>query len=90
MLLQAQKDAEIAAATAKGKGDAAREEAKGQADAVRIRGEAEANYNQKVSASLTPILIQQMYYTKWNGQLPQYMMGSGVTPLIQIPSAPSR
>jgi regulator of protease activity HflC (stomatin/prohibitin superfamily) len=87
MLIQAQKDAEIAAATAKGKGDAAREEAKGVADALRIRGEAEANYNNKVSSSLTSILIQKMYYEKWDGQLPQYFFGGGgATPLIQIPS----
>ncbi len=87
MLIQAQKDAEIAAATAKGKGDAAREEAKGVADALKIKGEAEANYNQKVSASLTAVLIQKMYYDKWNGELPQYFFGGGgVTPLIQIPS----
>lgn len=87
MLIQAQKDAEIMAANAKGKGDAAREEAKGVADALRIRGEAESNYNQKVSASLTPILIQQLYYKSWDGHLPQYFFGGGgVTPLIQIPS----
>ncbi|MDP1629270.1 MAG: prohibitin family protein, partial [bacterium] len=49
MLIQAQKDAEIMAASAKGKGDAAREEAKGVADALKIKGEAENNYNQKVS-----------------------------------------
>jgi len=87
MLIQAQKDAEIMAANAKGKGDAAREEAKGVADALKIKGEAENNYNQKVSASLTPILIQQLYYKSWDGHLPQYYFGGGgVTPLIQIPS----
>ncbi|MDP1629726.1 MAG: hypothetical protein Q8L57_03850, partial [bacterium] len=87
MLIQAQKDAEIMAASAKGKGDAAREEAKGVADALKIKGEAENNYNQKVSSSLTSILIQKMYYDKWNGELPQYFFGGGgVTPLIQIPT----
>ncbi len=87
MLIQAQKDAEIMAANAKGKGDAAREEAKGVADALKIKGEAEANYNQKVSSSLTSILIQKMYYDRWNGELPQYFFGGGgVTPLIQIPT----
>lgn len=74
-LIQAQRQAEIAAATAKGLGDAAREEAKGQADATRLRGEAETNYNTKVAASLTPALIKQQYLMKWDGKLPVYMLG---------------
>jgi regulator of protease activity HflC (stomatin/prohibitin superfamily) len=83
-LIQAQRQAEIAAAEAKGKGDAAREEAKGVAEALRIKGEAEAAYNAKVAASLTPALIQQQYLARWNGQLPQYSLGNAV-PFIQIP-----
>jgi len=88
-LIQAQRQAEIAAATAKGKGDAAREEAKGVAEALRIKGEAEAAYNAKVAASLTQTLIQQQYLARWDGKLPQFMMGAGATPLIQIPLPPS-
>ena len=88
-LIQAQRQAEIAAATAKGKGDAAREEAKGVAEALRIKGEAEAAYNAKVAASLTQTLIQQQYLARWDGKLPQFMMGAGAPPLIQIPLPPS-
>ena len=88
-LIQAQRQAEIAAATAKGKGDAAREEAKGVAEALRIKGEAEAAYNAKVAASLTPVLIQQQYLARWDGRLPQYSLGSGAVPLIQIPGSGS-
>ena len=84
-LIQAQRQAEIVAAEAKGKGDAALAEAKGVADALRVRGEAEATYNQKVSASLTPVLIQQQYLGKWDGKLPQYSFGSGATPLVSLP-----
>ena len=84
-LIQAQRQAEIVAAEAKGKGDAALAEAKGVADALRVRGEAEATYNQKVSASLTPVLIQQQYLGKWDGRLPQYSFGSGATPLVSLP-----
>lgn len=76
-LVQAQRQAEIAAAQAKGQGDAAREKAKGEGEATRIRADAEATYNQKVSASLTPTLIQQRYLEKWDGKLPQFSMGSG-------------
>jgi hypothetical protein len=51
--------------TAQGKGDAALAEARGVADALRIKGEAEAAYNAKVAASLTPVLIQQPYLVWW-------------------------
>ena len=86
-LVQAQRQAEIAAATAKGKGDAAREEARGVADALRLKGDAEAAYNARVAASLTPVLIQQQYLARWDGRLPQYTIGSsGAVPFIQIPT----
>ncbi len=87
-LIQAQRQAEIAAAQAKGKGDSAREEAKGVADALRIKGEAEAAYNAKVAASLTPVLIQQQYLARWDGRLPQYSLGGNVVPFLQVPGAP--
>jgi regulator of protease activity HflC (stomatin/prohibitin superfamily) len=86
-LIQAQRQAEIVAAQAKGKGDAAREEARGVAEATRIKGEAEAAYNAKVSASLSPILIQQQYLTRWDGKLPQYSLGGTVVPFLQMPGA---
>ena len=85
-LIQAQRQAEIVAAQAKGKGDAALAEAKGVADALRVKGEAEAAYNAKVAGSLTPVLIQQQYLARWDGRLPQYNLGGGVSPLIQLPS----
>lgn len=87
-LIQAQRQAEIVAAQAKGKGDGAREEAKGVADALRTKGEAEATYNAKVSASLTPVLIQQQYLARWDGRLPQYSLGGNVVPFLQIPGSP--
>jgi len=77
-LIQAQRQAEIVAA-----------QAKGVADALRIKGEAEANYNGRVSSSLTPVLIQQQYLARWDGRLPQYSLGSSVVPFIQIPGAPA-
>jgi regulator of protease activity HflC (stomatin/prohibitin superfamily) len=84
-LVQAQRQAEIAAAEAKGKGDAAREEARGVAEALRLRGEAEATYNARVAASLTPALIQQQYLTRWDGRLPQYTIGGSAVPFVQLP-----
>ena len=77
-LIQAQRQAEIVAA-----------QAKGVADALRIKGEAEAHYNGRVSSSLTPVLIQQQYLSRWDGRLPQYSLGGSVVPFIQIPGAPT-
>ena len=89
-LTQAQRQAELGAATAKGKGDAARAQAEGEADALRTKGEAEATYNAKVAASLTPALIQQQYLGRWNGQLPQYMLGADNSVLLQLPGGASK
>jgi prohibitin 2 len=88
-LIQAQRQAEIAAAVAKGKGDAAREEARGVAEALRLKGEAEAAYNLKVASSLTPVLIQQQYLARWDGRLPQYTIGGNAVPFVQMPAPPA-
>lgn len=84
-LIQAQRQAEIVAAKAKGEADQARESAKGEADALRFKGQAQAEYNRQVAASLTPVLIQREYLAKWNGTLPQYMLGGGASVLIGLP-----
>ena len=88
-LIQAQRQAEIVAAEAKGKGDAALAEARGVADALRLKGEAEATYNARVSASLSPVLIQQQYLARWDGRLPQYSFGGNAVPFVQVPGAPA-
>jgi regulator of protease activity HflC (stomatin/prohibitin superfamily) len=87
-LIQAQRQAEIVAAEAKGKGDAALAEARGVADALRLKGDAEATYNARVAASLTPVLIQQQYLARWDGRLPQYSFGGNAVPFVQVPGAP--
>ncbi|MBI2525423.1 MAG: hypothetical protein HYV93_05530 [Candidatus Rokubacteria bacterium] len=38
-----------------------------------------------MAASLTPVLIQQQDLARWDGRLPQYMLGGNASPLIQIP-----
>ena len=86
-LIQAQRQAEIVAAEAKGKGDAALAEARGVADALRLKGEAEATYNARVSASLSSVLIQQQYLARWDGRLPQYSFGGNAVPFVQVPGA---
>jgi regulator of protease activity HflC (stomatin/prohibitin superfamily) len=47
-------------------------EAQGVADALKIKGDAEAEYNRKIAASLSTTLIQQQMLDKWNGVLPTY------------------
>ncbi len=102
-VLQAQREADKVAATAKGAADGAREAARGAADAtrataqaeadsLRLKGQAQAEYNTRVSASLTPTLIEQQRIAAWRAggsQVPQFVTGSGSPGfLMQIP-APS-
>lgn len=47
-------------------------EAQGVADALKIKGDAEAEYNRKISASLSQTLVQQQMIAKWDGSLPTY------------------
>ena len=85
-LQQAKMQAEIVQAAAKGDADAAREAAKGAADALVIKGNSEAVYNTKVSASITEILLRQQYLNTWDGALPTYMAGdaSGLLPMLNV------
>jgi regulator of protease activity HflC (stomatin/prohibitin superfamily) len=75
-LQQAQKQAQIVAAAADG-----------EAQALKIKGAAEADYNAKVSSSLSPRLLQQLYLQKWDGHLPRFVnggSGNGGGMLFQI------
>ena len=46
--------------------------ATGEAQALKIKGDAEAEYNRKIAASLSPLIVQQMMLDKWDGKLPVY------------------
>ena len=86
---QAKREAESKVARVRGEGAALQARAEGEAAALRLRAAAEAEYNSKVTQSLTPTLIQQQYLAKWDGKLPQFVTGSGGNLLMQIP-APGR
>lgn len=58
-------------------------EAAGEARAKMIRAEAEADANREVAQSLTRELIQYERAKMWNGELPQFMGGSGTNFLLQ-------
>lgn len=51
--------------------------AEGKAKALKIEADAEAYYNERVSRSLTPVLVQQYAIEKWNGIVPVISGGSG-------------
>lgn len=86
-VIQAQRDAEVVAAKAKGDADAAREAARGEADALRFKGQAQAEYNDRVAKSLSPILVQQQWIDAWRAggsQVPTVDGGAGGF-LFQLP-----
>ena len=58
--------------------------AEAEAQAILIAAQAQAEANKLLSDSLNDRLLEQMYYEKWNGELP-YIYGSDTTPIIQIP-----
>jgi prohibitin 2 len=83
---QAKREAESKVARERGEGAALQARAEGEAAALRLRAAAEAEYNAKVTQSLTATLIQQQYLSKWDGKLPQFVTGSGSNLLMQIPT----
>jgi regulator of protease activity HflC (stomatin/prohibitin superfamily) len=54
--------------------------AQGDAEALRVKGDAEAEYNRKISASLSNLIIQQEMIKRWDGKTPVFM-GAGNTML---------
>lgn len=47
-------------------------QAEGAAQALKIKGDAEAEYNRKIAASLSALIVQQNFVEKWDGKLPTY------------------
>lgn len=50
--------------------------ARAEAEALRIAAEAEAEANKKIAESLTPEILNKMYYDAWDGKLPT-VIGDG-------------
>ena len=67
------------------KNDAALAKAEADAKAMIMAAEAQAKANELLTESLTPELLEKMYYEKWNGELPYIYGGDGMTPVIQVP-----
>jgi hypothetical protein len=67
------------------KNEAAIAKAQSEAEAVIIAAEAQAKANETLAKSITDAILEQMYYEKWDGKLPNvYGADGGV--LIQTPN----
>ena len=67
------------------KNEAAIAKAQAEAEAVIIAAEAQAKANDTLAKSITDAILEQMYYEKWDGKLPNvYGADGGV--LIQTPN----
>ena len=58
--------------------------ANGNAQAMLTNAKAEAEANQLKQRTLTPVLIQQQWIEKWNGKLPETMLGDKTNAMIGI------
>lgn len=58
--------------------------AEGDARALKIKADAEAYYNRTISASLSPLIVQEDWIEKWDGKLPSVQGGENMMPIINI------
>ena len=58
--------------------------AQAEAEAMIMKAEAEAEANELLAQSITPALLEKMYYEKWNGVLPT-VYGDSANPIVQVP-----
>lgn len=92
-LEQTKIEAEQVAAKAKGDADARRAQAEGEAQAILVEAQAKAKAQELQRASLTPELLElrriEMWNSKWDGSVPQYIVGGnggGFGMLLQAPT----
>jgi regulator of protease activity HflC (stomatin/prohibitin superfamily) len=66
--------------------------AQATANKTVLEGEAQAKAIEAINKQLaqSPQYIQLKYAEQWDGQLPQYMLGGGTLPLINIPTNTTR
>jgi regulator of protease activity HflC (stomatin/prohibitin superfamily) len=58
--------------------------ARGNAEATKIKADAEAYYNRTIAASLSPLIVQEDWIEKWDGQLPSTMAGNSNGMMMMI------
>lgn len=76
--LKAENEVKEAEANAK----IAKAKALGDAEAMKIKADAEAYYNRTISASLSPLIVQEDWIEKWNGVLPTTTTGNNASLMI--------
>lgn len=81
-LAQAKVRAEQDRVEAEGRAAAVKAQAAGEAQAILIRAEAQTTANRQLASSLTPELIRYQQLQRWDGRLPVFQGGAGMTPLI--------
>ncbi|MEE2644877.1 MAG: SPFH domain-containing protein [Myxococcota bacterium] len=91
----AEADRDAARARADGQAYRLLKEAEAEATAIRARGEAEATALEKINAALenNPYLSDYIRAKRWNGQLPQTMLGGSeqlLFPLSGLPQQPPK
>lgn len=57
--------------------------AKTKADSIKMNADAEAYANNKLTSSISPVLVEYMKVQKWDGKLPQ-VSGGGASPMITL------
>jgi regulator of protease activity HflC (stomatin/prohibitin superfamily) len=72
---QVEAEAQQAVTQAHGAAEAARQKAQGDADALLIRSRAEAQANEIIRLSTTPVVLQYRALEHWDGKLPEYNAG---------------
>src|SRR5579859_600516 len=93
VLEQTKIEAEQVAAKAKGEADARRAQAEGEAQAILVEAQAKAKAQELQRQNLTPELLElrriEMWNQKWDGSVPQYIVGGsggGFGMLLQAPT----
>lgn len=59
-------------------------EAKNKKEQVRYQAEAKGIENQNLAQTITPLVLKQKWIEKWDGHLPQYMLGQNASLLLQM------
>lgn len=73
--IAAEQEAQVKLTQAQADADAALIKAQGEADAIKAKADAQADANKKIAESLTPELLEQQKYEKWNGAVPNTVLG---------------
>jgi hypothetical protein len=75
---------EASIAKAEAEAQAVKIAAQAEADAMKILADAQAEANRTLAESLTDEILKQMYYERWDGKLPEVMLGEDANTIIDI------